>query len=168
MGRRSEQHDDEFEKYEPRPKIVIDRRDFEPSRPYNGDDGIEDTTPTLRIVAQYVEQKNIVLVKVVSLHHCDLLADDVSQVRLSLKNQKTKLLTAIVRGQEPVFNQTFSIPGIDTADGEVSVLSPGEVWCQFADLGRMETLIGVGGKSESGTWYRVHFVAGASSDCATT
>ncbi|PIO73094.1 C2 domain protein, partial [Teladorsagia circumcincta] len=73
------QNDDEFEKYEPRPKIVIDKRDFEPSRPYNGHCS-EPTPPSLRISAQHVHQKDAVIVKVISLHGCDLLADEASQI----------------------------------------------------------------------------------------
>ncbi|VDP07642.1 unnamed protein product [Heligmosomoides polygyrus] len=41
------------------------------------------------------------------------------------------------------------------------------VWYQFTDPGGMEGLVGLGGKSEPGTWYRVHATAGTSSDCAT-
>ncbi|VDO34464.1 unnamed protein product [Haemonchus placei] len=110
------QNDDEFEKYEPRPKIVIEKRDFELSRPYyNGAMGesFEPTVPSLRISAQHVNQKDAVIVKIISLHGCSLLVDDATQVRLSVSNQKTKHQTAIARGQEPVFNQTFTITGLN-------------------------------------------------------
>nr|CDJ83188.1 C2 calcium-dependent membrane targeting domain containing protein [Haemonchus contortus] len=110
------QNDDEFEKYEPRPKIVIEKRDFELSRPYyNGalGESFEPTVPSLRISAQHVNQKDAVIVKIISLHGCSLLVDDATQVRLSVSNQKTKHQTAIARGQEPVFNQTFTITGLN-------------------------------------------------------
>ncbi|VDO73303.1 unnamed protein product [Heligmosomoides polygyrus] len=32
----------------------------------------------------------------------------------------------------------------------------GQIWYQFTDPGWMEGLVGLGGKSEPGTWYRVH------------
>ncbi|KAK6043158.1 hypothetical protein COOONC_19337 [Cooperia oncophora] len=73
------QNDDEFEKYEPRPKIVIDKRDFESPRFYKCDSP-EPTTPSLRISAQHVHQKDAVIVKILSLHGCDLLTDEASQV----------------------------------------------------------------------------------------
>ncbi|WKY09031.1 hypothetical protein Q1695_001857 [Nippostrongylus brasiliensis] len=86
---------------------------YERSRPYNGD-GPPVTTPTLKVTAQYVHQKNTIVVKVISLHACDLLADDVTQVRLSLSNHKgQKQQTTVARGEEPMYNQVFTMTGID-------------------------------------------------------
>ncbi|VDP07858.1 unnamed protein product [Heligmosomoides polygyrus] len=54
----------------------------------------------------------------------------------------------------------------DVPDGADAVPDNRHVQYQFIDLGGMEGLVGLGEKSEPGTWYRVQATAGASSDCA--
>ncbi|RCN49147.1 C2 domain protein [Ancylostoma caninum] len=113
-------NDDEYEKYEPRPKIVIDKQDvgFEPTRSYQyeGYVGAESTKPRLRVAAQYSEQKKAIIVKVISVHCCDLFVDDVSQVRIYFGSSRAKQQTSVVRGEEPTFNQTFTFTNVEKAE----------------------------------------------------
>ncbi|EYB95588.1 hypothetical protein Y032_0158g3255 [Ancylostoma ceylanicum] len=111
-------NDDEYEKYEPRPKIVIDKQDFEPTRSYQyeGYVGAESTKPRIRVAAQYSEQKKAIIVKVISVHCCDLFVDDVSQVRLYFGTGRAKQQTSVVRGEEPTFNQTFTFTNVEKAE----------------------------------------------------
>ncbi|VDM80059.1 unnamed protein product, partial [Strongylus vulgaris] len=96
---------------------------FEPTKSYQfeGYTGKE-TQPHLRVAVQYNIQKKVVIVKVISLHSCDLFADDVTQVRISYGRERAKQQTAVVRGEEPAFNQTFSFTDVGKAEIQTSSL----------------------------------------------
>ncbi|KIH53546.1 C2 domain protein [Ancylostoma duodenale] len=91
---------------------------FEPTRSYQyeGYVGAESTKPRLRVAAQYSEQKKAIIVKVISVHCCDLFVDDVSQVRLYFGDSRAKQQTSVVRGEEPTFNQTFTFTNVEKAE----------------------------------------------------
>ncbi|CAI4222814.1 unnamed protein product [Auanema sp. JU1783] len=112
--------DDEFEKYERRPKIIVDDPEVSSLHSYITNNHVLDRTPSdiqLQILAQYSLQKKTVIVKILKLLFNGLEDDEQCCVRLSLSCAKVpKQQTSQVSGSSLEFGETFFFSQVEESD----------------------------------------------------